>query len=335
MKDSTPHEGKYSLSQAQSTAFDIIRALSAQFVLIGHAISSAGFETKIAIQDFGVILFFILSGYLITNSVMRKTSEYTFMSYFIDRATRIFVPLIPSIFFIVLCGIIFDLKGPIDVKTVLLNLTLLNDYIPLIKITGIEIDRVGTGRPLWSVSYEWWFYMGASLFYFAKNIPIYAWLLVFIGFLSFIFNGTLVYIWLISGALVLILPHANRNLPWLALCTILACCIIWRLLVVGGEFYDLQLNLLLIALIGSTLLLIEKWNWLGIFQNSASFFAGYSYTLYLTHYTVMSIIDLSGKIHIFLTFVCSNIVAIILWYLFESRTKTISRALKAKLKLPS
>ena len=90
------------ITKSQSIMLDLARALSAQLVLIGYAIETAGFEQKYLIQNLGAIGFFVLSGYLVTFSVLNKPSTYSFLEYLIDRGSRIFVPLLPAIAFIVL-----------------------------------------------------------------------------------------------------------------------------------------------------------------------------------------------------------------------------------------
>ena len=62
------------MTKSQVTFLDLIRGLAAQLVLIGHVTSVSGHELKVTIQDLGVVLFFFLSGFLITTTAMKKDS---------------------------------------------------------------------------------------------------------------------------------------------------------------------------------------------------------------------------------------------------------------------
>lgn len=101
-------------SKHQYFYFDVVRAFSAQIVVIGHSLNillpglfmsrqaDGGYGTKAGIlyvQNVGVVLFFVLSGFLVTKSVVRKQSnpKYGFNQYAVERFSRVFVPLVPAI----------------------------------------------------------------------------------------------------------------------------------------------------------------------------------------------------------------------------------------------
>lgn len=104
-----------------------------------------------------VILFFLLSGFVVNYS-FRRSPDKTFHYYFIRRALRIYVPLI----IVMACSWIFEgiragrLVNP-DAETLLLNLLMLQDVREL--KPGVLADPYMGNTPLWSLSYEWWFYM--------------------------------------------------------------------------------------------------------------------------------------------------------------------------------
>jgi peptidoglycan/LPS O-acetylase OafA/YrhL len=188
------------LSESQSAALDWARGISAQMVLVGHV-----FSPRLQIQILGVTIFFLLSGFLITHTTLRKGEGYTFTDFLIDRGARIFVPYVPAIAFIVIVGLAFGLSGPYDIGTIAANLLMLEDF-PLYRFVHWlpEIDRVGAGRPLWSVAMEWWIYMGFAAVAFYGRIPRYAWPLIAMGLFVWAFNasaGLLSYTWAL-GALV-------------------------------------------------------------------------------------------------------------------------------------
>lgn len=104
-----------------------------------------------------VIMFFILSGFVIKYS-WEKSTDKSFKKYFIGRFFRIYIPLI----FIFLLAYVLKsyseggLADP-DWSTLLGNIFMVQDVISL-KPNVLSAVYMGNGV-LWSLSYEWWFYM--------------------------------------------------------------------------------------------------------------------------------------------------------------------------------
>src|SRR5687768_1318327 len=101
----------YEINKNSSYAIDAVRGVSAQLVLIGHSLSFFGFYVAYpklpVIQNLGVVIFFILSGFLIISTILRKGDDYNFKDYFIDRFARIYVAYIPALVFVLLMDRIF------------------------------------------------------------------------------------------------------------------------------------------------------------------------------------------------------------------------------------
>jgi len=94
-----------------SNCFDIMRHAAAYLVMVSHHYALNGFsEPKIfestKLGTFAVIIFFSISGYLITNSFFNSTSTY---SYIKKRALRIFPGLIACA--IIMTFLIFPIFG--------------------------------------------------------------------------------------------------------------------------------------------------------------------------------------------------------------------------------
>lgn len=113
-----------------------------------------------------VIVFFVLSGFVIKYTYERSADK-SFRYYFIRRFIRLYIPL----FFIYLLGYLIkcysegSLANP-EWGTLLGNLFMLQDVISQ-KPNVISAAYMGNGV-LWSLSYEWWFYM--LFFVLASNI---------------------------------------------------------------------------------------------------------------------------------------------------------------------
>ncbi len=158
----------------QSTFLDWCRVFAAQIVLINHIIS---FQTdyRLMLGNLGVVIFFILSGFLICFSALNKRSknpQYGFRLFFVDRFFRIFVPYIPCLILIVVLDYsLLALSKPNEysdfftLKHFLANLFMLQQHpVGLFadKALGMEylkLSTFGSGRPLWTVAIEWWVYL--------------------------------------------------------------------------------------------------------------------------------------------------------------------------------
>ncbi len=183
------------MNNAQATYLDGLRGFAAQLVLLGHIYSLVLFPgSTLGLGDLGVIVFFILSGFLITYTSLlkKKRSDYSAGAYFSDRFFRIFVPYVPAVFFIVsLDYYIFnytDVRAYLEyfnIKNFIATLTMFQQYpigIFMDKLMGIgemKLSTVGSARPLWTVASEWWLYVlfGMALFY-RKNPKYFPLLLV-------------------------------------------------------------------------------------------------------------------------------------------------------------
>ena len=114
-----------------------------------------------------VIVFFVLSGFVIKYT-FERSADKSFKYYFIRRFIRLYIPL----FFIYVLGYLLkcynagELAKP-EWGSLLGNLFMLQDVISQ-KPNVISAAYMGNGV-LWSLSYEWWFYM---LYYvLATRIP--------------------------------------------------------------------------------------------------------------------------------------------------------------------
>lgn len=101
--------------QGKSWFIDLSRGVASQLVVLGYSLNitipayfvnadKIGNLTAkpgpLYMQNFGVLVFFFISGLLITSSVLRKTERGAFNAadYFADRFARIFTPLVPVLF---------------------------------------------------------------------------------------------------------------------------------------------------------------------------------------------------------------------------------------------
>jgi peptidoglycan/LPS O-acetylase OafA/YrhL len=163
---------------------DVMRALLALLVAFGHIwilfvrdYAPTGSRTVQALYGLAgfahpaVVMFFVLSGYWITRSVMRRAAgEWSWNGYLADRLGRLLPVLVPAL----LLGGLLDwlsinlLHSPTHLgltgswvlhKDVAADLSLLTFLGNLIFLEGILVHSFGTNGPLWSLAAEFWFYL--------------------------------------------------------------------------------------------------------------------------------------------------------------------------------
>ncbi len=169
-----------------------------------------------------VIVFFVMSGYLVGGSVLRsvKTGRWSWRSYLFARMTRLYMVLLPAL----LLGGLLDLYsvhqvGKADFYTAVDLLhedpppndsfpTLAGNilFLQTIKIPfmgGAFIQSFGSNQPLWSLCNEFWYYMAfpplVLLFAKGRSWPVRA-----ICLLSFV-----VVVWFVGPRIAL------QGIPWL------------------------------------------------------------------------------------------------------------------------
>ncbi len=142
---------------------EALRGFAALYVVFFHALPQKIYLLGVnvgAIFRFGpeaVIVFFVLSGFVIKYTFERSVDK-SFKFYFIRRFIRLYIPL----FFIFLLGYLIKcysegtLASP-EWQTLFGNIFMLQDVISQ-KPHVISAAYMGNGV-LWSLSYEWWFYM--------------------------------------------------------------------------------------------------------------------------------------------------------------------------------
>lgn len=144
---------------------ECVRGAAALYVFIGHFLIGYGLHIDKGsilgiLFRFGqeaVIIFFLLSGFVIHFSTMRK-SNVNFRSYFLARFLRIY-PLLLLVFVISYfseSSRAGHLINP-DPSSLIGNIFMFQDFSG--GKPNVIVDPYMGNGPLWSLSYEWWFYM--------------------------------------------------------------------------------------------------------------------------------------------------------------------------------
>ncbi len=138
---------------------DGFRAIAVIIVIASH-----GGLNQILPGQFGVTLFFFLSGYLITTLMRKELAErkgFDFRRFYLRRSIRILPPMYVTILFASLLSLL-GLIGPINFTYLYVDALFLTNYLPL---SAIPIG-------LWSLAVEEHFYLlfPAALFMLHKRL---------------------------------------------------------------------------------------------------------------------------------------------------------------------
>lgn len=191
------------ISKDKSVFLNALRAISSFLVVIGHTLmvdlEVFGKRNFGVYYFFGehkhqsVIVFFVLSGFVIAHSVETIKNDNNFndnrtklIKYFTDRFTRIYLVLIPAI----LLTAIIDIIGHIFKLQIFLNnlhipqfhymFRMIMNILSLQGTLGYQI-QFGCNPSLWSIGYEFSYYILFAILVFNKfNWKIFVFLLLFI-----------------------------------------------------------------------------------------------------------------------------------------------------------
>ena len=306
---------------------DFFRGLAAFAVVYGHArtlflasVTPGQSLTPMSkmlyfLSNYGhqaVMVFFVLSGYLVGGTVIRAVREgrWSWGRYFLQRGTRLYIVLIPALL-LTLCwdyGEQLQSAGltPND-DTAVANIrseTIREHTSPAIFVGNVAflqtvaVPSLGSNTPLWSLTNEFWYYLLFPLLWLAVAGPGVKWWIrlgyvsAAVVILTLLGEKIAVYftIWLF-GAVVSFIPE----LAWLRqdgrrrIASVVAAIGVLGFLVAfgAGRVRGELLRDFLLAVAFAALLYCMKHNRLPAssirLRRVAALFADFSYTLYLVH----------------------------------------------------
>jgi peptidoglycan/LPS O-acetylase OafA/YrhL len=351
----------FSLNRSEndtSVALDLLRALAAEMVCVGHAVSffvPPWRPVRFAyMQNVGVLLFFLISGFLITYTLIVRSQDpgYDFRQFFTERFARIYSGLIPALVIIAAIDAvtIYVTGDPIisrnfNLKTLIANIFMLEGYRGILS-NFLQWSAFGSASPLWTLGIEWHIYLFvASLFFMVvkpKSIPILIPIALFFGQtpVHFLFGsyqpdgvGRGLFVLWLCGALVYLAMRSRVIGFFPAVALGVGGTAGFILLAHAGGEYDFKLYPFLIAAFFGLVAATQSTHLLELpkIKRSISFFADFSFSLYLVHHTIMYAIWIcspSRGIGVFaIAVLISNLVAIGLAEIGEKHHRKLARAL--------
>jgi peptidoglycan/LPS O-acetylase OafA/YrhL len=338
------------LNSNQSALIDFIRGIAAQLVLVGHLLVLFGHDPNIIVQNLGVVVFFILSGHLITISALRLHTESKFnvRRFLLDRFLRIYIALLPAI----LVCILFDFVSIRYYREFLLfdisNLNIKNFIFSIINVIGSPVDvlsfifpyfsdvePIGSMRPLWSVAIEWWLYIFiAVVFYTIRSMKLIAYIIFSLALILIITHISresvssyyVIYSWLTASFFTIInvkniLSRLTPKVLVLISSVLFFSLIILVVLEYVTTFYEYQSILLILPLYFVLITLGERFQYPKILMNFSIKLSSFSYSLYLLHYSLicflLSIFETRTFEFAITIYIFINLFCFLFYYLFE------------------
>lgn len=323
----------------------LVEASQTKPVAIFFALTRAGTEC--------VLVFFVLSGFLVGGKLIERVAGGTFdlRSYTIDRISRIWVPLVPALIW---SGLVAYWVG----KTVSWRIFGGN----LLGLQVVLFPSFGENIPLWSLAYEIWFYIlaGAAALWImaASRGRIWAGFALAVAFAVFTRLGVeFLFAWLMGAMTYWLCKHPRK----LALASI-GCGLIcfgfinsqlrtatvsvdtssWLRFMPTAEVATIILGLGM-ALVLPFLIQLKPQSELGRrVDRLGGRLAAFSYTLYLTHYPALyvwehylperhAVIDFGSCGLYGLRIVSCVLLAWLLYLPFEKQTERVRRFMKKTL----
>ena len=300
-----------------------------------------------------VLVFFVLSGFLVGGRAMQRilNNDIDLRSYFIDRFTRIMLPLLASLLLVVIIDTI--IKKPIPFKDIIGS---------LFSLQGI-VSSNGFNAPLWSLAYEVWFYILIGCLMIicrnknSKNV-INVFFVLAICIYVFSKLNTMYLLILFMGTFAFLLPresikHLKSKI--FILLILLGCAFVLGQLTSETRslnlsvfsFLDRKATSVFLAFIAALLvhhLIVakpQKKIWIKV-ESISSKFSDFSYTLYLTHYPLMYLltyfgfpkseqINMTSISYYLIEVLISLVVAYLIYLVSEKRTSTVKKYIKKQL----
>jgi peptidoglycan/LPS O-acetylase OafA/YrhL len=309
------HTADTAAPQQKYIALDLLRGAAALTVFFCHVRAAAFVEfgalpasqqtmpvaTVFALTRMGheaVLVFFILSGFLVGGPAIRRAlhKQFDLRAYAIDRGTRIFVPLIPACILTVAIGsFAFSFKP--DWLQVGLNIIGLNN------IFGVTLP---INAPLWSLAYEIWFYMfaGATAYMLSNRRIDAAALVTLLGAFAILSCSRAEYLlfWCLGAATTFALSWRHKNaLAMAGFICFLAGCATYEASTASRSFANIALaprwasETLVSVGVCLTLPLLctqKAGDALKPIRASVLSLSRMSYSLYLVHYPLNCALDL-------------------------------------------
>jgi peptidoglycan/LPS O-acetylase OafA/YrhL len=324
-----------------------------------------GFAFLTGFAHQAVVVFFLISGWLVGGSLLNRLGQpRALANYAIDRLTRLWTVLIPTLATILVIGLLIGsaLPGPIDVSAS-------NEFSAasfagnLLGLQTVAVPNYGGNYALWSLAYETWYYIQFPLLALVllghgrlRRLACAAALLLLAATLPEMITLYFL-VWLLGAAFSRIQFVCGNGWRALLLLASLGLFTYYRLngsnddLVLASFVQDVICSLPLLLLLASLLDRVDTARRSFVHASKvANFFSEFSFTLYVIHVPLIGLMRHLGRQHYGRDQLNPALITDFLWYcalllllvataygfylLFERHTFRVRRALKSLLLEP-
>lgn len=305
-----------------SMQLDSLRGLSALAVVFGHSfqvfiapISSTLFPIFGLVAQGAVMMFFVLSGLLITKSITRNFNQqggFWIGSYSINRVNRIYPPLLFAMVLVAALYVLVPYFFPSGSHVYQFtdsfivrdgfSVNFVDWTGTLLFLNGFAVRNISANGPLWSLSFEVWYYVIAGLVAWKpkSGLLFSTTLILILGYANrpFAFYSL---VWFGGAAIALLHNHNIRIKPYvtfagaaLLIVTLVTAAVYVGLARNAQSPSDYPSNLMVLFNVASGLtfavglyfIIFDTLSFKPLLASSAK----YSYTLYVTHFPIFLVI---------------------------------------------
>ena len=310
-----------------------------------------------------VVLFFLLSGWLVGGSLLNKIAKPNAIKiYAIDRVTRLWIVLIPTFLAIILFAILTKSVNPYEIDYSLANeysaFSFLGNLVGL--QTGLKTTTIlifGGNYPLWSLANETWYYITFPLIlslFTAKHIATKIVSVISLSLIAYFLTYSVILyfsLWLLGVAFSRIKIDATNSFR---IILFIIFCILEIFYRMQGSINDLVpeyfvqhfiYSIIFLILLSSMQYKISPYFYLiNPVKIIGKFFSEFSFTLYVLHVPIIGIFVYFSKqffatsrlsqdnpldFVIYFAMLFAIIVLSYLFYIpFESNTHRVRRYIK-------
>jgi peptidoglycan/LPS O-acetylase OafA/YrhL len=297
-----------------------------------------------------VTIFFVLSGFLVGGKALERivAGRFRLADYAIDRISRIYVPLVPALCLSALvAGFIPADRSP---------LSFLGN---LVGLSGIAVEPFGLNRPLWSLSYEIWFYVLAGAIGIAASVRGLhlraACAIILVASLFTVLSPTYLFCWVIGALAYWRRPARPSIALWVTAFVLMAYGTLGveigmvsdsvkglgiARFVPSWDISHILLSTGTAILIQQLILWEPKRGWVAWVERVGTPLGAFSYTMYLVHYPIIRYLVTRGHVRqpqidgdsvgsMLLMIAASLLGSVVMYLLFERHTAAVRRFLKS------
>jgi len=334
-----------------SLTLDLARAIAAQMVCIGHAANIFLGPGSTYLPHVGVLIFFVLSGFLIAHTLFTKAVEpgYGFAEFMIERIARIYSAYLPALFVIAIVDYLMWSIGlfPVSFSPVIFlkNLLMLQNYPGPFNLGGPTFGSAGQLSSL-AAEFHIYVFVGAMFFMVSgrRRLTMLAIAILSaampLGYFLGI-SGTdrgLFVLWLLGfgSYFVARVTKMDRDSAIYAGVLFPLLCAYWYLKRDIGNEYDIQHYPVFLCAFFAMVLASQGSSWLTrsiALKKITTVFADYAFSLFLLHYTLVKVVNVcfpdSGVSGLVFSVVCANIISYVFAIATENKHRNLSQKLKA------